>query len=324
MTQEAHAPAADPVEVTMTPTELMEHRLNRVNLALTQLQGLNHNAMSTNINAMTRMQQDVVFCLHVIEKVKEFLPKEQLDQLIGAELPVYQQPSVGRPTLESSVDTPLPVIRQPETHLPPLQPMQEAAAAAQAALTHLGEVTRQAQAEQGNLRREPRSVSSARPTRELVGGQPHGAAALPTDAQQYIGHFIGGGSLFAKYMSPEILGGGKGFVVPGYGGFDQYKEDAQRVAPAALYENSWASGFYRDAVTRLQQFLLMSAKVQVLVVNLPNPSVEVYVSFAPFTERVNIRTLTVQQLQLVYNVIDQQFTAAERLAGQSRHQGDPA
>lgn len=321
MTQEAHTP--DPVEVTMTPTELMEHRLNRVNLALTQLQGLNHNTMSTNINAMTRMQQDVVFCLHVIEKVKEFLPKEQLDLLIGAELPVYQQPeTVGRPTLESSVSKPLPVVSQPETHLPTMQPMQEAAAAAQAALTHLGEVTRQAQAEQVNLRREPRSVSSARPTREVVGGQPHGSAALPKDAEQYMGHFIGGGSLFSKYMSPEVLGGGKGFVVPGYGGFDQYKEDAQRVAPAALYENAWASGFYRDAVTRLQQFLIMSAKVQVLVVNLPNPSVEVYVSFAPFTERVNIRMLTVQQLQLVYNVIDQQFTAAERLAAQSRHQGD--
>lgn len=336
MTQEAHhADHIDPAEANMTATELIEHRLNRVNLALTQLQAVNHNAMSMNLNAMTMMQKDVVFCLHVMEKLKEYLPKDELEALANqavatAPLPAYAaKPSPegapvtgGMPLHEQHMPLELRAQRAPVPEQRPvaMTPMKEAAVAAQSALNHLGDVARQVQAEQqAGVLKEPRSVAAARnrPTRES--SLPPTAQTQPgqqEDAAHYLGHFIGTGSLFSKYFSPENISGGKGFVTPGYGGFHQYKEDALQVAPVLLHENAWASGFYRDTTTRLQQFLLMSSKMQVLVVNLPNPNVEVYVSFSPFAERVNIRTLSVQQLQLVYNMIDASFMAGERLAAQ--------
>lgn len=348
-------------ELSMPPIELLNKRLNRVNLALAQLQAVNH-------NTFTNMQKDVVFALHVIGAIREHLPTSTISdavaaaeaatgQAVGAynqqpvrsEPPARDQPSLhnaqhnhvetgatlpglfGSP--ESQVQRTPSALPMHEARMPAelrQQPapsrIQEAADTARQALDVLGQEARRVhgerlaqEAQPAPPARVPNSVAAAaghgvRPTRE---GTPSVAEQLQKnhDAAEFIGHFIGTGSVFSKYLSPSILSGGKGFVEPGYGGFYQYNDDALKISPQSLQQNDWPSGFYRDSSTRLQQFLIMNGKVQVLVTNLPNTNVEVFVSFAPFTERVNVRHLTVQQMQVVFGIISATFIAGERAAG---------
>jgi hypothetical protein len=297
-------------EQSMTATELLEKRLNRVNLALTQLQSLNH-------NTFTNLQKDVVFALHVVEALKQFVPAKALDEAVErAEeevLPIYkaaraemERMSEPLPDAKPTRKGPTPVGSLPVIAHPPLErrDIQEAADAAQAALGVFGDQVKQRLANQPSpVTRQPRSVSAQKTSEET--------AAVPGN-EEYIGHFIGSGSVFAKYFSPEVYAFGRGFVKPGYGGFGEYEDDAMRTAPAALREHDWPSGFYIDTITKLTQFFMGNAKMQVLVTNLPNENVDITVSFAPFNERVNVRNLNVQSLQLVYGTINAIFNAAEK------------
>lgn len=327
MTQEAHHEHShvDPAEAALSPTELLNTRMNRMNLGLSQLQEL-------NMNALTALQRDCVFCLQVIAAVQRYLPANVLgDAMEAVSVPAYgQHARAMKPTFEKAGDegvSGLPPIRHDEPAAP-LSPLAAATRTAQDAINTLGEQVRRAQQAEHtpaapNVRQQPRSLTPQtgpnRPTRENpTAGVQAGLTGAPNNAPQaadFLGHFIGTGSVFSKFFSPEVLQGGKGFVTPGYGGFHQYKEDVAQVSPRALHDHEWASGFYRDSQTRLQQFFMSNAKIQVLVTNLPNMNVTVTVSLAPFTDRVDVRQLTVQQMQLVYGMVHAAFIAGERIEG---------
>ena len=316
-------------EHSMSPTELLEKRLNRVNLAMSQLQGLSH-------NTFTNMQKDVVFALHVVAALKEFLPKKQVDAAVeqataavGAYDKQAEAPSVPA-TANGNRPTPVvhsgPVVASapmslherampPELRQPHHRGINEAADAAKAALGAFGEQVKERLAHEPHPGQQPRSLVSAANKPTPVNRTPAGGPGSgPATSEDYLGHFIGSGSVFAKYFSPEVYRLGRGFAKPGYGGFGEYEQDALRVAPAQLREFDWPSGFYLDQETRLLQFYMGNAKLQVLVTNLPNEHIDVWVSFAPFTERTHVRNLNTQSMHLAYGVIEAIFNAAERFA----------
>lgn len=323
-------PEAD--EASMSPTELLEKRLNRVNLALSELQGL-------NFNTFTNMQKDVVFSLHVVAALRDFLPKKQLDAAVAAAtdkvVGAYDRVTPQGEHTESTFavapvagNRPTPKVSTPlhETHMPAelrqapqRHDIHAAAEAAQHAVEAFGEKVKQ-RIEGGvgegfaQAGLNPRSLTPAGHKPTPVSHAAAGAAAPAPTTDDYLAHFIGSGSVFAKYFSPEVYRLGRGFVKPGYGGFGEWTEDALRVAPAHLREFDWPSGFYTDSETKLQQFFMSNAKLQVLVTNLPNDNIDVSVSFAPFDQRVSVRTLSVEQMKLVYGIINAIFNAGEKFA----------
>lgn len=309
-------------ELTMSPTELLEKRLNRVNLALSQLQQLH---MST----ITKMQKDVVFSLHVIEALKGFLPGAVLEEVVtaaAASVGAYQPPPAAQASAPAQRPTPrVPAPLPAATGIAPLPPVRHpghsainaAAEAAKSAVETLSEniITHlQHPAPEAPIR-QPRSLQTQhRPTPK----QPHTGApgSEPANASDYLGHFIGSGSVFAKYFSPEVYVLGRGFVKPGYGGFGEYEEDVLHIAPQHLRAYDYPSGFYTDEATKLLQFYMGNAKMQVTVSNLPNAEIDVWVSFAPFNDRQHIRSLNPQAMQLVFGTVSAIFNAGERLASQ--------
>jgi hypothetical protein len=314
-------------ELSMSPTELLEKRLNRVNLALSQLQQL-------HMNTITEMQKDVVFSLHVIEALKGFLPGAVVDDAVAAataataSVGAYrQQPAATNAGASAQRPAPgkLPITpagTQANPALPPVRhpghsSINAAAEAAKNAVETLGENIRthlQHPAPETPAR-QPRSLQTLhRPTpKQKHVGEPVSEAASAAD---YLGHFVGSGSVFAKYFSPEVYILGRGFVKPGYGGFGEYEEDVLRIAPQQLREYDYPSGFYTDEATKLLQFYLGNAKMQVTVSNLPNTEIDVWVSFAPFNDRQHIRSLNPQAMQLVFGTVSAIFNAGERLASQ--------
>lgn len=290
-------PAVEQNELSMGPMELLSYRLNRANLGMSQLQQLNN-------NAITAMQKDIVFALLVIEKISDHLPKEQMDQIVVEALPAYGQ----RQQVQDNVlETPAPIqhgvipAAGNTLHLNrPTRDIREAARVAQAAL---GEVGAELQRRQEGTRIQPAAINRG-PTREGVARATLSRGAQPQD---FVGHFLGNGSLFTKFLSPTVLHGGKGFVEPNYGSFVQYNEDAMQISPPQLQANGWPSGFYRDRGTRLQQLFLTNEKIQVLVTNLPNPEYSVFVSMEPFSGRTDIRSLSLIDMKRIYGMIQSVF-----------------
>lgn len=85
--------------------------------------------------------------------------------------------------------------------------------------------------------------------------------------REQLGHFVGTGSLVARFLSPEVIIGGKGFLKPGVAELEQYKNDVTKMAPQRLYD--WPTGFYRDAVTSGRLFMVNTSKAMVIYNQLP-------------------------------------------------------
>lgn len=107
------------------------------------------------------------------------------------------------------------------------------------------------------------------PTEEAPAAGEHRQAVLaPTERkEEQLGHFRGSGSLFARYLSPEVITTGKGFLRAGVAGLKQYVDDAMRIPPNRLLD--WPTGFYRDTATSHQQFLIQTTRGAVLLDGLP-------------------------------------------------------
>lgn len=111
--------------------------------------------------------------------------------------------------------------------------------------------------------RQPNSLGpkSSGPTPEE---EPRVQVNMESKRVEQLQHFFGTGSLFARYLSSEVIEAGKGMIRPRQpGSIKQYKEDLQAAAPNSLAE--WPTGFYRNAGTSALQFLLQTDKYLVFL-----------------------------------------------------------
>ena len=192
-----------------------------------------------------------------------------------------------------------------------------AAAGAQAALGRVSEAVSQRPTPQRAAAAPTRAPAPrVAPADQSVAQDPNQRAQQA--AAEYTGHFYGSGSVIAKFLSPSVYSLGRGFLEPGYGGLEQYTEDVLKLCPVDLETNQWPSGFYRDSETKLQQLLMRNNKVQVVVSGLPNADTLVQVSFAPFNERVEVKTLSIDQMGLVWSFLHAAFLAVDRAANNAQ------
>jgi hypothetical protein len=129
-------------------------------------------------------------------------------------------------------------------------------------------------------------VVHQRPTAEAARPAAQPTAAAPTEDQQrqalelehrktldLLKNFKGSGSIFARYLSPDVIKSGKGALKPGRSGLVQYTEDVRQLTPQHLA--SWPSGFYRNNATSHAQFMMVSGMVIVVVDGLPENEADV-------------------------------------------------
>lgn len=133
----------------------------------------------------------------------------------------------------------------------------------------------------------PRSAKSTpAPRTSAPAAQPETAASGPTEEvsetdriqafedqrkSEQLGHFMGIGSLFARYLSPDVISSGKGFLRPGVAGLKQYSEDVNKLSTSKLM--AWPTSFYRDQSSKCQQFLVVCDKGALVVPQLPDSNV---------------------------------------------------
>lgn len=86
--------------------------------------------------------------------------------------------------------------------------------------------------------------------------------------QEQLGHFVGTGSLFARFLSPQVHAAGKGVLRPGVAGLQKYSDDIIMVPPQYLRE--WPSGFYRNQQSKALQFMINTPRVIAIVPLLTN------------------------------------------------------
>ncbi|BDD79586.1 hypothetical protein [Burkholderia phage FLC9] len=297
----------DPAEATLDPLALLKHRLGKQQAAL-------HNLLHLTENLVGAVMADISYSLSVIEAIEAHLPAEKR---AAAQAGV---PARSAPTVANAASTPGNHVNP--TNLPPkrLSPIQQAAESAQAAMSDtLAALKSHETGVPAGRPQAPISASGAhrKPTVEgsAAAGPTPVAAATPANEVDYFGHFFGTGSIFAKFLSPTVFTTGRGFVAPEYAGLKQYTQDVTTLSPRDLEVNQWPNGFYRDETSRLGQLFLRNSKAQVIVTNLPHGDGPIYVSFAPFEQRVDIRTLSQDQLAMVWGMAHAQFLAFVRAAG---------
>lgn len=135
----------------------------------------------------------------------------------------------------------------------------------------------------------PTEVPPPRPTltsqvTDLLGGQPpqptadqaQRAAQLDREKSEALRrNFQGSGSLFARFLSPDVVINGKGALKPGRSGLNLFDDDVLNMTPDHLL--TWPAGFYRNRSSGQMQFLIHSPSAVVVVDGLPNDSAEVIV-----------------------------------------------
>jgi hypothetical protein len=281
----------DPAEAHLNPLDLLKHRLSKQQSAL-------HNLLNLTQMQIAAVMADISYSLSVIEAIESHLPAERraASQAQAPAAPAASAPVRSAPTVAAVAEVGLPAKR--------VSPIEAAAAAASAAV-------------QASRPQTPISASGAHRNKPTVEGAPAAAEAplaAPSEVD-YMGHFFGTGSIFAKFLSPTVFGLGRGFVAPEYAGLKQYTQDITTMSPRDLEVNQWPNGFYRDETSRLGQLFLRNSKAQVIVTNLPHGDGPISVSFAPFEQRVDIRTLSQDQLAMVWGMAHAQFLAFVRAAG---------
>lgn len=294
----------DPAEATLNPLDLLKHRLGKQQAAL-------HNLLNLTQNLVAAVMADISYSLSIIEAIEAHLPVERRAATqAGA-------PARTAPTIAKVAD-----VGQSNLPAKRVSPIEAAAAAASAAVLPLiEEMKTHTAAVSASRPQAPVSASGIhagvqrnKPTVEGAAPAAGAPLAAPSDVD-YFGHFFGTGSIFAKFLSPTVFGQGRGFVAPEYAGLKQYTQDITTMSPRDLEVNQWPNGFYRDESTRLGQLFLRNSKAQVIVTNLPHGDGPIYVSFAPFESRADIRTLSQDQLALVWGMAHAQFLAFVRAAG---------
>jgi len=88
-------------------------------------------------------------------------------------------------------------------------------------------------------------------------------------------NFQGSGSLFARFLSPDVVVNGKGALKPGRAGLNLFDDDVLNLTADHLL--TWPVGFYRNRSSGQMQFLIHAPSAIVIVDGLPNDSAEVIV-----------------------------------------------
>lgn len=170
-----------------------------------------------------------------------------------------------------------PVTPQPSAAAVPLRPtidLNEAARAGVPASPHSkpgGDRGPQAVQQFGQHRSEPARSAPRRPTLET---SPEPLPERDREQQmrekkeEQLRHFVGTGSLFARFLSPQVHAAGKGVLRPGEAGLNKYSDDITTVPPQYLRE--WPTGFYRDQQSKALQFMINTPRVIAIVPLLTN------------------------------------------------------
>jgi hypothetical protein len=184
----------------------------------------------------------------------------------------------------------------------------------------------------------PTEAVPARPTlttqvADLLGSQPvpsadqaQRAAQLDREKTEALRrNFQGSGSLFARFLSPDVVINGKGALKPGRSGLKLFDDDVLNMTPDHLL--TWPAGFYRNRSSGQMQFLIHATSAVVVVDGLPNDSAEVIVhirrganaSEAQGWVKLNINQLSLSHLMQLTSLVETTLsriptpTAAEML-----------
>lgn len=112
-------------------------------------------------------------------------------------------------------------------------------------------------------------------------------------------NFQGSGSLFARFLSPDVILNGKGALKPGRSGLNLFDDDVLNMTSEHLL--TWPVGFYRNRSSGQMQFLIHSPSAVVVVDGLPNDNADVIVHIrrgATATERQTWSKVRIDQLSL--------------------------
>lgn len=107
----------------------------------------------------------------------------------------------------------------------------------------------------------PTEEVAAQPTEEVAAppAAPSVREQFAARQQEQLGHLFGVGSLFARFLSPEVIVAGKGMIKPQQPGtIKKYSNDIAEMLPERLKD--WPTGFYRDAKNSQLQLLLHTTK----------------------------------------------------------------
>ncbi|MNU19577.1 hypothetical protein D3C71_78060 [compost metagenome] len=124
-------------------------------------------------------------------------------------------------------------------------------------------------------------------------------------------HFRGSGSIFARYLSPDIISNGKGAFKPGRADLKEFQEDAGQIQPEKLM--NWPLGFYRNAQTKHMQLMVPTPQAIVIAEGLPSDTGRVTFHFRNATapggwETKPLEQLTVTQLMQFASLVEAIFS----------------
>jgi hypothetical protein len=102
---------------------------------------------------------------------------------------------------------------------------------------------------------------------KLFTSEASAAQLMRSKMKEQEANFTGNGSVFARFLSSDVISGGKAFLKPGVAGLQQYTEDINKPGYAAIV--NWPTGFYRDEQTKQMQFFVRSENYMVIVEELP-------------------------------------------------------
>lgn len=102
---------------------------------------------------------------------------------------------------------------------------------------------------------------------KLFTSEASAAQLIRTKMKEQEANFFGNGSVFCRFLSSDVISGGKAFLKPGVAGLQQYTEDITKPGYGSII--SWPTGFYRNEETRQMQFFVRSDNYMVIVEDLP-------------------------------------------------------
>lgn len=246
----------------------LHERVVRINQNLAELQAASievNKAIQISLNA----QKDVTY----IQRFIENLLQQARAELEPADAPLIEDRSGGTTYVDldgAQVLTERYAPSMERLRAVPARPAALATAPApsteqpvrRAASTELSGLAQAADTAAASLRTALGRVDAAR-TAERDGPPVEGARrATNPMAAQLNDPLTGPRSVFVKFLAPDVLAGGRGFVKPDYAGLEQYAVDL--LAQGAAQHTGWPSGFYR-AESGARQFFVNLPECKVIL-----------------------------------------------------------
>lgn len=238
----------------MQKKEILE-ALAAVNLDLVQAEQLLNRAgvaAHSALNALYAQWKDTLLGEQIANLPPSIAAAHQrLEQIRAVTEPAPNVPAEAAPqSTKQAIDLSDPLLRDVPQSSASRLPVSAPAPAPTAAAGPTPEVSRKAAL--------PASPTLENPTR---------AISERDRFEEQLGHFTGVGSLFSRYLSPEVICSGKSFLKPGVAGLQQYSDDLLQLTPARLV--AWPTSFYRDSVDSTVQFMITTDQAVVIVPMLP-------------------------------------------------------